>query len=51
MIDRLPTFVRRHPDACAVLLLLLVALAVRLPFGLRVAPFIAKDSQSYFLPA
>ena len=33
------------------LLVALVALAVRLAFALRVAPFIAKDSQSYFLPA
>ncbi len=52
MADRLvPPLIRRHPDACAVLLVVLVALGMRLGFGLRVAPFISKDSQSYFLPA
>jgi 4-amino-4-deoxy-L-arabinose transferase-like glycosyltransferase len=29
----------------------LVALAFRLSFALRIAPFVSKDSQSYFLPA
>jgi 4-amino-4-deoxy-L-arabinose transferase-like glycosyltransferase len=32
-------------------LVLLAALAFKLGFALRIAPFIAKDSQAYFLPA
>ncbi|MFN8636372.1 MAG: glycosyltransferase family 39 protein [Chloroflexota bacterium] len=43
--------VRRHPDAACVMLVLTVAVAVKLGFALRIAPFIAKDSQAYFLPA
>jgi len=42
---------RRHPDAVCLALVLLAALAFKLGFALRIAPFIAKDSQAYFLPA
>src|SRR6266540_2137302 len=45
------SFLRAHPDACALLAVCLVALSFRLSFSLRVAPFVSKDSQSYFLPA
>lgn len=52
MADRfVPRVVRAHPDACAILFVTLVALALRLGFEFRVAPFVSKDSQSYFLPA
>ena len=44
-------FVRRHPDALAVLAVVTLALVFKVGFALRVAPFIAKDSQAYFLPA
>jgi hypothetical protein len=43
--------IRRRPDACALVAVFLLALAIRLGFGLRVFPFVSKDSQSYFLPA
>ncbi|MCC6175488.1 MAG: Rpn family recombination-promoting nuclease/putative transposase [Chloroflexi bacterium] len=41
----------RHPDAVIVAIVLAVALAFKLGFALRIPPFIAKDSQAYFLPA
>jgi 4-amino-4-deoxy-L-arabinose transferase-like glycosyltransferase len=41
----------RHPDAACLALVLLVAAAFKLGFALRIAPFVAKDSQAYFLPA
>ncbi len=44
-------FVRHHPDVVAVTIVVLIALAFRLSFALRIAPFVSKDSQSYFLPA
>jgi 4-amino-4-deoxy-L-arabinose transferase-like glycosyltransferase len=44
-------YARRHPDAVCLALVLLVALSFKLGFALRIAPFIAKDSQAYFLPA
>jgi len=44
-------FARRHPDALAVIAIVGLALLFKLGFALRVAPFIAKDSQAYFLPA
>jgi len=43
--------VRRHPDAVCLAVVLLAAMAFKLGFALRIAPFIAKDSQAYFLPA
>ena len=43
--------VRQHPDAVCLAVVLLVATAFKLGFALRIAPFIAKDSQAYFLPA
>ncbi|MGE3909246.1 MAG: ArnT family glycosyltransferase [Chloroflexota bacterium] len=43
--------VRRHPDAVCLTVVVLAALAFKLGFAMRVAPFIAKDSQAYFLPA
>jgi len=42
---------RRHPDTACLAVVLLVASAFKLGFALRIAPFIAKDSQAYFLPA
>jgi 4-amino-4-deoxy-L-arabinose transferase-like glycosyltransferase len=42
---------RRHPDAVCLAIVLLAAAAFKLGFALRIAPFIAKDSQAYFLPA
>ncbi|MDP8923013.1 MAG: glycosyltransferase family 39 protein [Chloroflexota bacterium] len=50
-MSRLRGFVRRHPDAVAVLVVVGLALAFKLGFALRVAPFISKDSQAYFFPA
>lgn len=47
----LARFVRRHADAACLILVLATAVAVKLGFALRIAPFIAKDSQAYFLPA
>jgi 4-amino-4-deoxy-L-arabinose transferase-like glycosyltransferase len=41
---------RRHADVIVLGAVLVVAIAFRLGFALRVAPFITKDSQSYFLP-
>src|SRR3954469_5396343 len=43
--------VRRHPDAVCLGIVLLAAATFKLGFALRIAPFIAKDSQAYFLPA
>jgi hypothetical protein len=43
--------VGRHPDAACLLLVLVVATAFKVGFALRIPPFIAKDSQAYFLPA
>lgn len=43
--------VRRHPNALCVGIVLLTAAAFKLGFALRIPPFIAKDSQAYFLPA
>src|SRR3954464_7613267 len=42
---------RRHPDAVCLGIVLLAAATFKLGFALRIAPFIAKDSQAYFLPA
>ncbi|HZO28868.1 MAG TPA: glycosyltransferase family 39 protein [Chloroflexota bacterium] len=42
---------RRHPDAVCLTIVLLAAMSFKLGFALRIAPFIAKDSQAYFLPA
>jgi hypothetical protein len=44
-------FACRHPDAVCLTIVLVVAAAFKLGFALRIAPFIAKDSQAYFLPA
>jgi hypothetical protein len=44
-------YARRHPDAVCLAVVLLVAMSFKLGFALRIAPFIAKDSQAYFLPA
>jgi hypothetical protein len=43
--------IRRHPDAVCLGIVLLAAATFKLGFALRIAPFIAKDSQAYFLPA
>jgi len=40
-----------HPDAFAIGLIVLVALAIRLTFAFRVPVFLLRDSVSYFLPA
>jgi hypothetical protein len=40
-----------HPDACALGLIVLVALAIRTAFAFRVPVFMLRDSISYFLPA
>ena len=50
-MSRLADVVRRHADALALLAIVGLALAFKLGFALRIAPFIAKDSQAYFLPA
>jgi 4-amino-4-deoxy-L-arabinose transferase-like glycosyltransferase len=43
--------IHRHPDAICLGIVLFAAAAFKLEFALRIAPFIAKDSQAYFLPA
>src|SRR5687767_10155617 len=48
---RLWHHLRRRPDLVAVLLVAAVAFGVRIGFAFRIDPFIAKDSQAYFLPA
>src|SRR3954462_2528464 len=50
-LRRIGCLLRNHPDAACLLLVILVAAAFKLGFALRIAPFIAKDSQAYFLPA
>jgi hypothetical protein len=40
-----------HPDAFAIALIVLVALAIRMTFAFRVPVFLLRDSVSYFLPA
>jgi hypothetical protein len=44
-------FFHSRLDAWAILAIVAVALLWRLGFEFRVAPFVSKDSQSYFLPA
>src|SRR5919198_996209 len=41
----------RHPDALAIGLIVLVAVAIRAAFAFRVPVFLLRDSISYFLPA
>jgi hypothetical protein len=50
-VTRALRYVRQHPDAVCLTIVVLAALAFKLGFALRIAPFIAKDSQAYFLPA
>jgi hypothetical protein len=50
-VSALVRAVRRHPDAISLGIVLLTAAAFKLGFALRIPPFIAKDSQAYFLPA
>jgi 4-amino-4-deoxy-L-arabinose transferase-like glycosyltransferase len=45
------SWLRRHPDAACLILVVLAASAFKLAFALRIPAFIAKDSQAYFLPA
>src|SRR4030095_259558 len=40
-----------HPDALAIGLIVLVAVAIRAAFAFRVPVFLLRDSISYFLPA
>ncbi|MCC7368886.1 MAG: glycosyltransferase family 39 protein [Chloroflexi bacterium] len=48
---RVRAVLRAHPDAVAVGLILLVAVAIRVAFTFRVPVFLLRDSVSYFLPA
>jgi hypothetical protein len=50
-VSRALGVIRRQPDAVCLVVVLLVAASFKLGFALRIAPFIAKDSQAYFLPA
>jgi 4-amino-4-deoxy-L-arabinose transferase-like glycosyltransferase len=50
-VSGLLRYARRHPDLVCLAVVLLAALSFKLGFALRIAPFIAKDSQAYFLPA
>jgi 4-amino-4-deoxy-L-arabinose transferase-like glycosyltransferase len=51
MMRAVLTALRRHPDAACLTLVVVTALLFKLGFAMRIAPFIAKDSQAYFLPA
>ena len=50
-IRRAARLLQDHPDAACLALVILAAAAFKLGFALRIPPFIAKDSQAYFLPA
>ena len=48
---RARALVAAHPDALAIGLIVLIALAIRVAFAFRVPVFLLRDSVSYFLPA
>src|SRR4051812_43828540 len=51
LLRRTGRLLRDYPDAACLMLVILAAATFKLGFALRIPPFIAKDSQAYFLPA